>query len=268
VVEDIHQDDHGNEPSNATVLIPDNFGILGKINYQNDLDVFKVDLFSDQDIVVRISDLAFGMDPLLRIIGEDGISILEEASLQSSSSEEGYLLFPLSGLADQDRVFIEVSHKGVDEGGLFTISAGGKIPSEESQPSTGGIVPPNRGGSLVFIIILLVVGAGTGYAILSKKKRSSGTAAKTAWLVASNGITYPLQDRTIIGRSSEAHIKLADKAVSRRHTLLRYSEGAWFLQDLGSSGGTFVNDRPVQAQRLQNGDRIRIGNTTLSFQSG
>jgi two-component system NtrC family sensor kinase len=73
----------------------------------------------------------------------------------------------------------------------------------------------------------------------------------------------------LIGRSSEA-LPLSDRSVSRRHAELTPDDGRWFLRDLTSANGTFVNGQRLGAQRveLRPGDQIRCGSTLLVFASG
>ena len=68
-----------------------------------------------------------------------------------------------------------------------------------------------------------------------------------------------------IGRSSEA-LPLGDKTISRRHAEMTPDNGRWYLRDLGSSNGTFVNGvRVIDARMLHPGDQIRAGTTLLIF---
>ena len=63
-----------------------------------------------------------------------------------------------------------------------------------------------------------------------------------------------------IGRKDDCEIRLADAGVSRHHARLSRQAGALFLEDLGSSAGTFVNGRRVSARTpVQAGDDLRIG---------
>lgn len=73
------------------------------------------------------------------------------------------------------------------------------------------------------------------------------------------------QDDFSIGRSNENHLQIPDLRVSRVHVRLRHAQGAWFVQDQNSSGGTFVNGKRIQAIRLKAGDQIAIGGTTFVF---
>jgi serine/threonine-protein kinase len=82
----------------------------------------------------------------------------------------------------------------------------------------------------------------------------------------SPGYTYPLTTETIsIGRSADNHIRLYHRSVSRQHALIRYGQGRFFLQDQGSTHGTFVNGVSVDAVMLNHGDRIVIGETEFVF---
>ena len=60
--------------------------------------------------------------------------------------------------------------------------------------------------------------------------------------------------------------------VSRRHARITYREGQYFLEDLGSTNGTFVNRgkrvQPGRLQPLQDGDEIIVGKTFLRFHVG
>ncbi len=71
----------------------------------------------------------------------------------------------------------------------------------------------------------------------------------------------PLNEPQMIGRSSES-LPLADQTISRRHAELTPDDGRWFIRDLQSANGTWVNGQRVMDRRLlQPGDQIRTGNT-------
>ena len=71
-----------------------------------------------------------------------------------------------------------------------------------------------------------------------------------------------------IGRLPDCDIVLKDKGASRRHAQIREKDGGYTLTDLGSTNGTQLNGHTVQSGRLENGDRITIGATSLEFRSG
>ncbi len=75
-------------------------------------------------------------------------------------------------------------------------------------------------------------------------------------------------DRFLIGRAEEAHFRLPedDPCVSRMHCLLEVCPPRVYLRDLLSTNGTYVNGRPSAETCLGDGDRIRLGATTLGVQ--
>ncbi len=66
------------------------------------------------------------------------------------------------------------------------------------------------------------------------------------------------------GRESVLELPLPDALASRRHFRIETRDGDFYLVDLDSSNGTFVNGRKVTKQRLQIGDRIQVGETLMS----
>src|SRR5688572_24042439 len=76
----------------------------------------------------------------------------------------------------------------------------------------------------------------------------------------------PAHEPQLIGRSSEA-LPISDTTVSRRHAELTPDDGRWFLRDLKSANGTWVNGRRIIDERVQlaPGDQIRCGSTLLVF---
>src|SRR5256885_415875 len=78
-----------------------------------------------------------------------------------------------------------------------------------------------------------------------------------------------LQGPTIsIGRASDCSIPIKDRYLSRKHAEIISSDGHWILKDLGSANGTYLNGSRVERdQRLQAGDRIRLGDTEIVFET-
>ena len=71
-----------------------------------------------------------------------------------------------------------------------------------------------------------------------------------------------------LGRDAASRIRLHDTEVSRRHAEFRLINGGWTLMDVGSANGTFVNNQRSKQAKLQGGDRITMGQTTLVFSAG
>lgn len=72
-------------------------------------------------------------------------------------------------------------------------------------------------------------------------------------------------DRITLGRDPASNVRLRDNEVSRRHAEIRRSGDEYWLIDLGSSNGTFVNGRRITQHRLSNGDQIQLGRSLLLF---
>ncbi len=72
----------------------------------------------------------------------------------------------------------------------------------------------------------------------------------------------------IIGRGSEASIRVPDTGVSRRHVDVQLADGRATVVDLGSTNGTIVNGRRVPQIQLSDGDVIRIGHSVLVYRMG
>jgi hypothetical protein len=70
-----------------------------------------------------------------------------------------------------------------------------------------------------------------------------------------------------IGRSADNGIVLRDGRASRHHARIDVRRGSLVLSDLGSTNGSFVNDRRVESIALGEGDRIRVGTTTLLIEA-
>ncbi|MFL6177726.1 MAG: FhaA domain-containing protein [Ornithinibacter sp.] len=88
-----------------------------------------------------------------------------------------------------------------------------------------------------------------------------------------DGERYPLMGAiTILGRDDSADIILDDPGISRRHSELRVTtDGPHFvttIRDLGSTNGTFVNGERITSEHLQDGDRVTVGRTSVTFRGG
>jgi hypothetical protein len=74
--------------------------------------------------------------------------------------------------------------------------------------------------------------------------------------------------RVLIGRSRECDIQLADANVSRRHAEIRQEGATFWVVDLDSTNGIEVNGRRLKRAKLEDGDRMVMGSTELTFRRG
>jgi adenylate cyclase len=93
------------------------------------------------------------------------------------------------------------------------------------------------------------------------------TSAPSVWLESPQGEQVPIHGRCFLGRSPSCEVVLPDVKVSRQHALVQgQDEAEYWLIDLGSANGTYLNGRRVhQPCRLSNGDRIGVAEFTLIF---
>jgi diguanylate cyclase (GGDEF)-like protein len=71
-----------------------------------------------------------------------------------------------------------------------------------------------------------------------------------------------------IGRSASSDLPLDQESVSRNHARITFDGGDYWVQDLKSTNGTYVNDVAVRDQQLNDGDQIRVGRSILKFMTG
>ncbi len=83
------------------------------------------------------------------------------------------------------------------------------------------------------------------------------------------GKRYLLTEKTLVlGRDADCEIWIDDTAVSRRHARLEMHSEGFYAEDLGSTNGTFINDRPIKRALLRDGDYLRVGRCIYRFLSG
>ena len=132
-----------------------------------------------------------------------------------------------------------------------------------------------------FLLILRFVLAGLLYAFLAllfyliwqdlrQQGRIDTSPVEPATLV-SESETLPeqqfsLRTVTAIGRNRDNHVMIDDPFASANHAIVVWREGRWWIEDLDSHNGTYLNgERIAKPQPLTTGDRISIGETNLRF---
>ena len=94
--------------------------------------------------------------------------------------------------------------------------------------------------------------------------------ATLVMLQAGQAVSYSLNDpEMVLGRHPDCQIQLDSNMVSRRHAQVVGSGDEFFVEDLGSGNGTFVNGKKIEGRtRLAHDDRIKVGPILFRFESG
>lgn len=78
--------------------------------------------------------------------------------------------------------------------------------------------------------------------------------------------SFDVGDELIIGRASKCHVVLSDSYASQVHARVFRRQDAIYLEDMGSTNGTYLNKRKVTSAMVVNrGDTARIGKTQMEF---
>ena len=96
--------------------------------------------------------------------------------------------------------------------------------------------------------------------------------AVVGWFVALNGVQQGEDFRVregqqVLGSARDCEIILDDPTISSRHASLKHREGRFFLTDLDSTNGTFLNDgtTTIAREEIKDNDQVRLGKLTLKF---
>jgi pSer/pThr/pTyr-binding forkhead associated (FHA) protein len=101
---------------------------------------------------------------------------------------------------------------------------------------------------------------------LSEAEKQESSRAPKAFVIINGNKHVPMEKSVVtIGRKLNNVIILDDPRVSRHHAQIRQRYGKWVLYDLGSAGGTFVNNQQVEECVLRAGDVITLAGTTLIY---
>jgi predicted component of type VI protein secretion system len=75
--------------------------------------------------------------------------------------------------------------------------------------------------------------------------------------------SFPLGERSTLGRSDECDVVLRDRSISRKHAALVRQGETWFVQDLGSTNGVSKDGRRGERFELADGDEFKLGDLPL-----
>jgi pSer/pThr/pTyr-binding forkhead associated (FHA) protein len=85
-------------------------------------------------------------------------------------------------------------------------------------------------------------------------------------VIQSDGRTHVFSTDFTAGR--QGNLIVSDDHASSHHARFQFAHSAWYVEDLSSTNGTWLNNRRMfSAQRLKKGDKVRIGRTTIQIVS-
>lgn len=77
---------------------------------------------------------------------------------------------------------------------------------------------------------------------------------------------YTIDDGIVLGRNRNSDITIKDPYVSKKHFQIIKDENEYFLEDLGSANGTYLNKEKIEdVVKLENGDIIKVGQIQFLF---
>lgn len=102
-------------------------------------------------------------------------------------------------------------------------------------------------------------------AMASKSQEKTTNQMSKAFLVIQNQVFPLTREVTLIGRRLTNHLVVDDRRVSRMHAQIRSINNQFFLVDLNSTGGTFVNGEKIYQIALYSGDQFSLAGIPISF---
>ena len=174
--------------------------------------------------------------------------------------DEGYQVF--------DSVSVRLERDGDLPTGVFEVSS--HVADPAARPPSGVNLPPVSAAHPALPPLPPLrgrVASDTGKQNPSIVGRAGSRPGVTHVLVVDGpGTRHQLTTgRNVIGRGTEADIRLPDTGVSRKHVDVVLDGGTATVEDLGSTNGTLVNGRRVSRLALADGDVIRIGHSVLVY---
>lgn len=108
--------------------------------------------------------------------------------------------------------------------------------------------------------------ANAGKGVPAGPELPSGAQSVVVYADGAKPRTVKMAASMVIGRAPECELMLEDTYVSQQHARIFGKNGAWYVEDLGSTNGTYVNDQKLAAPAMvQPGDRVRVGTTVLEL---
>jgi diguanylate cyclase (GGDEF)-like protein len=123
----------------------------------------------------------------------------------------------------------------------------------------------------IYLRSTLAMSDKTEYTLSSKPGDDTDVSEKRPCLVMIRGDfigqVYELKnDITLVGRSDDLDLVVSDTSISRRHAKIEMKDGNFYLSDLGSTNGCFINRDPAsEPALLSDGDKVALGHVLFKF---
>lgn len=141
-----------------------NAGLAGNIDGAGDIDCFAIPAPDPLgNLVVRVTDLALGMDPVLEVFSPDGATLIDRATLPEDASVNGYLFTEIPAANASAGVLACVRHQDDSAGqGSYRVSAGPRIVSDGNDVGQQPVVEiPTLGQFGLALMVFLLLGFAT-----------------------------------------------------------------------------------------------------------
>jgi len=131
----------------------------------------------------------------------------------------------------------------------------------EAAPAAAPAAPQGGGGGGKMRTMAIDMGGGGGVA----------TGSGVGWLVPldgpQTGELFQLKGRAVVGTAGDCDAVMKDPSISGRHAEFMSTSQGFRVNDLGSTNGTYVNDKRVTNSDLIDNDNIRLGRVNFKFKS-
>jgi len=121
---------------------------------------------------------------------------------------------------------------------------------------------------LFLMLVTMVAWRELRPAASERRRRATLEVLDPARTTLSAGEQIALYDGVSLGRDAASDVRLDEDSVSARHALVRFESGRWWVEDLGSTNGTFINEARVTGRApLRDGDALQVGRVTGRFRT-
>ena len=100
---------------------------------------------------------------------------------------------------------------------------------------------------------------------LPEDEERSGSGDQLYLMAESGALDRIAKDRFVIGRGKHCDFIINSGKVSREHAVIVRDDGAYFIEDLGSSNGTWFNKQRIKRKQVEDGDEFFICNEKIKL---